>query len=124
MNLNYSVYFDQIKEGKYIFLYGGDDIEWVRRFAATVCSVVTASGIPLEMVYVGKGSKREQVKIVTGIINVEKLNDAWQDQAMAWFFWTRLESMLFSKIQSGRVDDHDPKMKQTQKLLRYDRDGG
>ncbi|XVF16297.1 hypothetical protein REPUB_Repub10bG0019100 [Reevesia pubescens] len=113
-----------IKEGKYIFLYGGDDIEWVRRFAASARSVASASRIPLEMVYVGKSTKRELVKKVTGIINVEKLSYAWQDMAMVWFFWTRLESMLFSKIQLGRADDQDPMMQQIKKLLSYDREGG
>ncbi|XP_021299174.1 protein SIEVE ELEMENT OCCLUSION B [Herrania umbratica] len=113
-----------IKEDKYIFLFGGDDVEWVRKFATTARSVATAARIPLEMVYVGKSSKREQVKKVIGIINMEKLSYAWQDQAMVWFFWTRLESMLFSKIQLGRADDHDPMMQQIKKLLSYDREGG
>ncbi|XP_022773670.1 protein SIEVE ELEMENT OCCLUSION B-like [Durio zibethinus] len=113
-----------IKDGKYIFLYGGDDIEWVRRFVAAARSVASASRIPLEMVYVGKSSKREQVKKVIGIITVEKLSYAWLDMAMVWFFWTRLESMLFSKIQLGRADDQEPMMQQIKKLLSYDREGG
>ncbi|GMJ09393.1 Arabidopsis thaliana sieve element occlusion-related 1, sieve element occlusion b [Hibiscus trionum] len=113
-----------IKEGKYIFLYGGDNIDWVRRFTAQARSVASASRIPLEMVYVGKSNKREQVKKVTGVINAEKLSYAWEDQAMVWFFWTRLESMLFSKIQLGRADDQDLMMQQIKKLLSYDRDGG
>ncbi|KAK9037290.1 hypothetical protein V6N11_022209 [Hibiscus sabdariffa] len=113
-----------IKEGKYIFLFGGDNIDWVRRFTAQARSVAAASRIPLEMVYVGKSNKREQVKKVTGVINAEKLSYAWEDQAMVWFFWTRLESMLFSKIQLGRADDQDPMMQQIKKLLSYDRDGG
>ena len=105
-------------------MYGGDDVEWVRRFAAAARTVASASGISLEMVYVGKSSKRELVKKVTATINVEKLSYAWQDQAMVWFFWTRLESMLFSKIQLGRADDQDPMMQQIKKLLSYDREGG
>ncbi|KAK5835408.1 protein SIEVE ELEMENT OCCLUSION B-like [Gossypium arboreum] len=113
-----------IKEEKYIFLYGGDDIEWIRRFANSARSVASASRIPLEMVYVGKSNKREQVKKVTGIINAEKLSYAWQDQAMIWFFWSRLESMLFSKIQLGRGDDQDPMLQQIKKLLSYGREGG
>ncbi|KAE8696168.1 hypothetical protein F3Y22_tig00110676pilonHSYRG00156 [Hibiscus syriacus] len=113
-----------IKEEKYIFLYGGDDIEWVRKFATSARSVASASGIPLEMVYVGKSNKREQVKKVTTIINVDNLSHAWQDQAMVWFFWARLESMLFSKIQLGRVDDQDPMLLQIKKLLSYGREGG
>ncbi|KAB2085026.1 hypothetical protein ES319_A05G374200v1 [Gossypium barbadense] len=112
-----------IKEEKYIFLYGGDDVEWVRRFANSARSVASASRIPLEMVYVGKSRKREHVKKVVGIINAEKLSYAWQDPTMVWFFWTRLESMLFSKIQLGRADDQDPVMQQIKKLLSYGREG-
>ncbi|XVE67807.1 hypothetical protein DITRI_Ditri09bG0018200 [Diplodiscus trichospermus] len=113
-----------INEGKYIFLYGGDDGEWVRRFATATRSVAAAARIPLEMVYVGKSNKMEQVKKVAAIISFEKLSSAWQDQAMVWFFWTRLESMLFSKIQLGMADYNDPIMQQIKKLLSYDREGG
>ncbi|KAF5961607.1 hypothetical protein HYC85_002816 [Camellia sinensis] len=45
-------------------------------------------------------------------------------EPMIWFFWTRLESMLFSKIQLGRVDDYDPMMQEIKKLLSYDKSGG
>ncbi|KAG6741658.1 hypothetical protein POTOM_054935 [Populus tomentosa] len=113
-----------MKEEKYIFLYGGDDVEWVRKFTNTARAVAQASRIPLEMVYVGKSRKREQIRRVMETINVEKLSYAWQDLTMIWFFWTRLESMLFSKIQLGKVDDHDPMMQGIKKLLSYDREGG
>ena len=70
-------------------MFGGDDFEWVRKFSTEARRVAAATRIPLEMVYVGKSSKREQVKKVTTVINVEKLSYAWQDQAMVWFFWVR-----------------------------------
>ncbi|KAL3611995.1 hypothetical protein D5086_003015 [Populus alba] len=35
-----------------------------------------------------------------------------------------LESMLYSKIQLGKLDDHDPMMQEIKKLLSYDREGG
>ncbi|CAK7328184.1 unnamed protein product [Dovyalis caffra] len=113
-----------IEEGKYIFLYGGDDVEWVRKFTNTARGVALAARIPLEMVYVGKSSKREQVRRVMATIAVEKLSHTWQDLTMIWFFWTRLESMLFSKIQLGKIDEHDPMMQEIKKLLSYDREGG
>jgi hypothetical protein len=118
-------FFDhQIKEGKYIFLYGGDDDEWARKFTNTARAVAQAARIPLEMVYVGKSSKREKIRRVIATITVEKLSFVWQDLTMIWFFWTRLESMLYSKIQLGRLDDHDPMMQEIKKLLSYDREGG
>ncbi|KAJ7013975.1 protein SIEVE ELEMENT OCCLUSION B-like [Populus alba] len=113
-----------IKEGKYIFLYGGDDEEWARKFTNTARAVAQAARIPLEMVYVGKSSKREKIRRVIATITVEKLSYVWQDLTMIWFFWTRLESMLYSKIQLGKLDDHDPMMQEIKKLLSYDREGG
>ncbi|XP_059452792.1 protein SIEVE ELEMENT OCCLUSION B-like isoform X2 [Corylus avellana] len=114
-----------IREGKYIFLYGGDDIEWIRKFTNSVRTVATAANIPLEMFYVGKGSKKEQVQRVIRTIALEKLSSYWQDPTLIWFFWTRLESMLFSKIQLDKADDHmDPVMQGIKRLLSYDREGG
>ena len=101
--------FYQIREGKYIFVYGGDDIEWIRRFTTAARSVAQAALIPLEMVYVGKSNKKEQVRRVINTITQENLSYTWQD-LMVWFFWTRLKSMLFSKIQLGKADDNDPMM--------------
>ncbi|KHG01411.1 hypothetical protein F383_21965 [Gossypium arboreum] len=87
-------------------------------------TVASAFGIPLEMVYVGKSNKREQVKKVAAIIKERKLSHCWEDPAMVWFFWTRLESMMFSKIQLGRADDLDPIVQGIKKLLSYGREGG
>ncbi|XP_061341850.1 protein SIEVE ELEMENT OCCLUSION B [Gastrolobium bilobum] len=114
-----------IKEGKYIFFYGGDDHEWVRRFVKEARRIAQATLIPLEMVYVGKGNKREQVQKVWDTILREKLNThSWQEHSMVWFFWTRLQSMLFSKIQLGQADEEDLVMQEIKKLLSYDRQGG
>ncbi|KAF2316543.1 hypothetical protein GH714_041884 [Hevea brasiliensis] len=35
-----------------------------------------------------------------------------------------LESMLFSKIQLGKIDEYDPMMQEIKKLLSYDKEGG
>jgi len=32
--------------------------------------------------------------------------------------------MLYSRIQLGKLDDHDPMMQEIKKLLSYDREGG
>ncbi|CAL5370188.1 unnamed protein product [Camellia sinensis] len=107
----------------WIILYGGDDLEWIRRFTTRATAVARDARIPLEMVYVGKSSKREQVKRVIQTVNNDKMGIAWQEP-MIWFFWTRLESMLFSKMQLGRVDDYDPMLQEIKKLLSYDKSGG
>uniref|UniRef100_A0A5B6ZZS7 Protein SIEVE ELEMENT OCCLUSION B-like n=1 Tax=Davidia involucrata TaxID=16924 RepID=A0A5B6ZZS7_DAVIN len=113
-----------IRDGKYIFMYGGDDIEWIRKFTRTARSVAQAANIPLEMIYVGKSNKKELVRKVIASIMVEKLGYCWQDQNLIWFFWTRLESMFFSKIQLGRDDDRDPMMQEIKKLLSHDKGSG
>ncbi|KDP46373.1 hypothetical protein JCGZ_10213 [Jatropha curcas] len=113
-----------IKEGKYIFLYGGDDVEWIRKFTNTARAVAQAARISLEMVYVGKSCKRDKVQRIISTITVEKLSYVWQDLTMIWFFWTRLQSMLYSKIQLGKIDEHDPMMQEIKKLLSYDKEGG
>ncbi|CAL5368371.1 unnamed protein product [Camellia sinensis] len=101
----------------------GDDVEWLQRFTTMANSVARDVHIPLEMVYVGKSSKREQVRRAIQAVNTDKIGTAWQEP-MIWFFWTRLESMLFSKIQLGRANDYDPMMEEIKKLLSYDKSGG
>lgn len=105
-------------------MYGGDDIEWVRKFTSTARSVALEASIPLELVYVGKSSKREKVQRVIATIIEEKLSYVWEDLTMIWFFWTRLESMLYSKLQLGKIDEEDSTMLEIKKLLSYDKEGG
>ena len=123
-NLGGMLLLDQVKEGKFIYLYGGTDIEWIRKFTTTAKTVASAARIPLELVYVGNSNQREQVRKCTTAITVEKLSHCWQDLAMVWFFWTRLESMMFSKIQLGMTVDVDPMLREIKKLISYDKEGG
>ncbi|KAL3723042.1 hypothetical protein ACJRO7_035258 [Eucalyptus globulus] len=115
---------DWIGDGKYIFLYGGDDIEWIRKFTAAARLVAQTARIPLEMVYVGKSSNQEKVQRAVTTINDERLSYTWQDLTMVRLFWTRLTSMLFSKIQLGKADEHNPIMQQIKRLLSFDNAGG
>ncbi|XP_071711702.1 protein SIEVE ELEMENT OCCLUSION B-like [Rutidosis leptorrhynchoides] len=113
-----------IKDDKYIILYGGDDIEWIRKFTNTARAMAKAARIPLEIIYVGKSKKKEKVRKTISTISIEKLSYFWQQSTLMWFFWARLESMLYSKIQLNKADDHqDIMMQQIKKLLSYDKDG-
>ncbi|CAL5372843.1 unnamed protein product [Camellia sinensis] len=96
-----------IAQEKYICLYGGEDIEWIRKFSAIAKAVAGAAGIVLEMVYVGKSSPKERVRKLNAIINAEKLSHYWPDHMSIWFFWARLESMLYSKMQHGKTIEDD-----------------
>jgi len=48
----------QVKEEKYIFLFGGEDIDWIKRFMAAVEVVVKATKIEYVMSYVGKSAMK------------------------------------------------------------------
>lgn len=67
------------------------------------------SSVKLEMAYVGKRnhSHREQIRRISEAVRAENLSHSWAEPALMWFFWARLESMLYSKIQLGKADDHD-----------------
>lgn len=109
-----------IPEEKYICLYGGEDITWIRKFTKAARSVAVSAGIPLEMVYVGKSNPREKVRKNNEIIAAEKLSHTWQDQTSIWFFWVRLESMMYSKLQLGKTVTKDHILQEVMRLLGYD----
>ncbi|XAR58238.1 hypothetical protein NMG60_11026653 [Bertholletia excelsa] len=114
---------NSIQGGKYIMLYGGDDIEYIRKLTAVASAVASAEKITLKMVYAGKSTMKEKVRQAIATINSENLSNTWHE-AMIWFFWIRLESMLFSKIQLGKEDDSDTIIQEIKKLLSYDREDG
>ncbi|TQE14400.1 hypothetical protein C1H46_036582 [Malus baccata] len=88
-----------ITEGKYICLYGGEDVEWIRNFTKAARSVASDAGIQLEMLYVGRSKAKENVmNNIMKIIQAEKLSHTL-DWNLIWFFWIRLESMWQSKGQ-------------------------
>ncbi|XP_077229372.1 protein SIEVE ELEMENT OCCLUSION B-like [Tasmannia lanceolata] len=109
-----------VKEGRYICLYGGEDIEWIKKFTTAMRHVIQEVRIPLEMVYVGKSNPRERVKKAISLISNEKLSGFWQDPVMIWFFWVRLESMWYSKMQHGRTIENDPIMQEIMSMLSFD----
>lgn len=109
-----------IREGKYVCLYGGDDVEWIRSFTTKIRDVARAAKIPLEMVYVGKSNPKKSVKKATDVISSENLSHCWQDPVMVWFFWSRLESMWYSKMQQGKRVEDDNIMREVMSLLSYD----
>ncbi|XP_043703940.1 protein SIEVE ELEMENT OCCLUSION A-like [Telopea speciosissima] len=106
----------------YICLYGGEDIDWIRKFTTTTTKVAQAAGITLEkMIYVGKRNSKERVKRNIDIINTEKLSYCWEDPTLIWYFWIRLESMWYSLMQHGRNPiEKDPIMKEITKMLIFD----
>ncbi|XP_057787941.1 protein SIEVE ELEMENT OCCLUSION B-like [Salvia miltiorrhiza] len=88
-----------IKEDKVICLYGGESYEWIQEFVTTTKEVANAVGIKVEMVYVGKNTTKERIKKLTEILGGRSL--IWENPAFTWYFWTRIQSMMYSKIHHG-----------------------
>ncbi|KAE8023575.1 hypothetical protein FH972_009253 [Carpinus fangiana] len=110
-----------VSEGKYICLYGGDDMEWVRKFTLALRGVAQAAKIQLEMLYVGKSNPRVKVRKNNTTIVVEKLSHVLQDTTLIWFFWARLESMWYSKEKHGKSVENDTIMQEIMAMLSFDR---
>ncbi|XP_058102048.1 protein SIEVE ELEMENT OCCLUSION B-like [Magnolia sinica] len=109
-----------IREGKFVCIYGGEDIEWIRKFTFALKRVSQEARIPIEMVYVGKSNPKERVRKIIATITDEKLSGSWHDLTMIWFFWTRLESMWYSKMQHGRTIENDPIVQEVMTMLTFD----
>ncbi|KAF5940034.1 hypothetical protein HYC85_021201 [Camellia sinensis] len=109
-----------IEDGKYICLYGGGNLDWVRRFTNMTRVVAEAASIPLEMMCVGKNNPRKKVWKISNIILAEKLSHILPDPTLIWFFWVRLESMWHSKMQHGKTIENDPIRNEIMTILSFD----
>ncbi|XP_020215868.1 protein SIEVE ELEMENT OCCLUSION B [Cajanus cajan] len=111
---------DWMSEGKYICLYGGGDMEWIRQFTSTAHSLAKALQLPLEMIYVGKSNPGKKVQELNNNIQKENLSNVLPDLAIIWFFWVRLESMWQSKSQQNKTVENDHIMHEVMRILTYD----
>ncbi|KAL3748068.1 hypothetical protein ACJRO7_009313 [Eucalyptus globulus] len=110
-----------VRRGSYICLFGGEDLEWIRKLTATAKEVAKIAGIMLGMVYVGKSKSKEGVQRTAATITSEKLSYCWNDPRFFWLFWARLESMLHSKVHLGNSIENDPLLSWIQTILNFDR---
>lgn len=106
--------------GKHICLYGGENTEWILNFNGAARQVANTAGIELEMVYVGKNNAKEQVRKIITFIAAQNLGYYWSELIHIWFFWTRLESMLYSKTRPGKTIKNDPILAEVQMMLSFD----
>ncbi|BBH03745.1 hypothetical protein Prudu_014695, partial [Prunus dulcis] len=112
---------DWIEKGKYICLYGGDDLEWIRKFTVRAKVVAGLAGISLELLYVGRSTAtRERIRKVNKVIETENLSRFWPDYTSNWFFWSRMDSMRCSKAKHHRTVENDEILKEVMTLLSYD----
>ncbi|KAK9117381.1 hypothetical protein Sjap_016328 [Stephania japonica] len=111
---------DWISEGKWICIFGGEDIDWIRKFTMEARRIAGLAGIQLELLYVGRSNPRERIRKNNTIIRNENLSHIWQDITSIWFFWVRIESMLYSKMQHGKTVENDQIMQEIMTMLSFD----
>nr|GMC82905.1 protein SIEVE ELEMENT OCCLUSION B-like [Ipomoea batatas] len=75
-----------------IFLYGGNNIKWIREFTSKVHEVSLKTQSKIKLIYVGKNEK------VRASIDEEQMSYLLESPYDAWRFWTRLQSALLSRI--------------------------
>ncbi|KAL6505464.1 hypothetical protein OROHE_022843 [Orobanche hederae] len=111
-----------VRDNKVICLYGGDDIDWIRKFTLSAQAAANALRVPLEMLYVGKRYPKEKVRRCHEVIKRENLSHIFSDDYddFIWYFWVRLWSMWNSKKQIGTTVENDHIMQQIMDILAYD----
>ncbi|KAK2968639.1 hypothetical protein RJ640_030719 [Escallonia rubra] len=107
-----------VMEDKFVCLYGGEDIEWIRKFTTTAHAAAKALGIQFEMVYVGKSNPKATVRSNTRIITDEHLSHTLEDVAI-WFFWARIESMWCSKMKVEKSVENDRLVREITTMLSF-----
>ncbi|XP_074278777.1 protein SIEVE ELEMENT OCCLUSION B-like [Silene latifolia] len=87
-----------IEDERYIIMYGGDDIDWIRRFTRQVQSVASDLQVRIEMVYVGNRHNKDlgRGRRVQDVILIEQLSHCLPESSMA-YFWKRFDSIIKSK---------------------------
>ncbi|KAK6795055.1 hypothetical protein RDI58_008508 [Solanum bulbocastanum] len=111
---------DWMASGKFICLYGGEDMDWIRNFTKSARSVAQRAGIDLQMLYVGKSNNKERVRRINSMITAENLSYCLMDLTSVWYFWTRIESMFYSKMQLGKTIQEDKVMQEVLTMLSFD----
>ncbi|XP_010550172.2 PREDICTED: protein SIEVE ELEMENT OCCLUSION A [Tarenaya hassleriana] len=120
----------QMAEGKFICLYGGEDMQWIRNFTNLWRGISKAADIQLEMVYVGKRNPKNGLQPIIDRIREERISHTLVDIFQIWFFWTRIESMWESKQRvlkqrtTRKEEREDIVLQEITSLLGYGGEGG
>ncbi|KAH9609041.1 hypothetical protein KSS87_007655 [Heliosperma pusillum] len=105
-----------IRDERYILMYGGNDIDWIRNFTRQARSITRNMLIDIEMVYVGNRHNKDHGCKVQDVIMTEKLSHCLPESNVT-YFWSRINSMIASKEKLGKM--HDPNDKLLQEILRF-----
>ncbi|KAL9438513.1 hypothetical protein AB3S75_024226 [Citrus x aurantiifolia] len=109
-----------MKEERFICLYGGNDAAWIRKFTNSAKAVASKAQINWGMAYVGKKNAKKRLEEISSIITKEDSSHIVIDGTAMWFFWARLERMLYSKLQHGMSVEKDNIMREVMTLLSFD----
>ncbi|KAK1554188.1 hypothetical protein Q3G72_009020 [Acer saccharum] len=110
-----------VNDRKFVCLYGGEDIEWIRKFTYNAQKVADEIGLPLEMLYVGKSNPKDhKVKTNMDSITEENLSHTLKDVLLISFFWLRLENLWLSKIKYSTKVEEDPILQEITTILSFD----
>ncbi|KAK9676299.1 hypothetical protein RND81_11G067700 [Saponaria officinalis] len=94
-----------IKDEKYIFLYGGNDIDWIRNFTRLAHFMANSLQVKIEMVYMGLSHSKDHVQSVSDKILAEQLTHCLP-QSTKKFFWSRIASMIYSILKLEKRNNH------------------
>ncbi|XP_074294688.1 protein SIEVE ELEMENT OCCLUSION B-like [Silene latifolia] len=104
----------------HVCIFGGEDIEWIRKFTTTVKEQFTKTGIKIEFVYIGKPNAKKAVERIIKEITAEKIAHSLPNVTSVTYFWTRLESMLYTRMQYSHNNvDNDNIIKQVMSVLSF-----
>ncbi|KAK9734029.1 hypothetical protein RND81_04G109900 [Saponaria officinalis] len=104
----------------YVCFFGGEDIEWIRRFTASIKEHAPKTGTKIELVYIGKPNAKLAVERIIKIIVSEKIAYTLPNVTTVTYFWTRLESMLYTRTQYSHTNvDNDNFIKQIMAVLGF-----
>ena len=114
------MYFYQMKEERFICLYGGNDEAWIRKFRNSAKDVASKAQINWGMAYVGKKNAKKRLEEISSSITKTESSHIVIDATKMWFFWARLERMLYWKLQHGMSVEKDNIMREMMTLLSFD----
>ncbi|KAK9734020.1 hypothetical protein RND81_04G109100 [Saponaria officinalis] len=104
----------------YVCFFGGEDIEWIRRFTASIKEQAPKTGTKIELVYIGKPNAKLAVDKIIKTIVSEKIAHTLPNVTTVTYFWTRLESMLYTRTQySHKNVDNDKIINQVMAVLGF-----
>lgn len=95
-------------------------MEWIEEFTIIAKEVAESVGISMEMVYMGKSNPKERVHSNIETITDKNLSYHLKNLTSIWYFWARIESMLYSKLGLGQTFQNDPTMQEVLKVLSFD----